>query len=68
MGFRAAVPILALCLALSLSLYIYIYRERERELSVEMPSKCSFVMQCIIPKFFKGSTCFERHTANHQEL
>jgi hypothetical protein len=22
----------------------------------------------IIPKFIEGSTCFERHTANHQEL
>ena len=25
-------------------------------------------MEFIIPKFFKGSTCFERHTAHHQEL
>jgi hypothetical protein len=32
--------------------------------SVEIPTtRCSFVIEFIIPKFFKGSTCFERHTA-----
>ena len=36
--------------------------------SVEIPTRCSFVIEYIIPKFFKGSTCFERHTAHHQEL
>jgi hypothetical protein len=36
--------------------------------SVEIPTRCSFVIEFIIPKFFKGSTCFERHTAHHQEL
>jgi hypothetical protein len=25
-------------------------------------------MEFIIPKFFKGSACFEWHTAHHQEL
>jgi len=25
-------------------------------------------MEFIIPKFIEGSTCFERHTARHQEL
>jgi hypothetical protein len=25
-------------------------------------------MEFIIPKFIEGSTCFERHTAHHQEL
>jgi len=25
-------------------------------------------IEFIIPKFFKGSTCFERHTFHHQEL
>jgi len=36
--------------------------------SVEIPTRCSFVIEFTIPKFFKGSTCFERHTVHHQEL
>jgi len=27
-----------------------------------------FIIEFIIPKFIKGSTCFELHTAHHQEL
>ena len=36
--------------------------------SVEIPTRCSFVIEFIIPKFIEGSTCFERHTAHHQGL
>jgi len=36
--------------------------------SVEIPTRCSFVIEFIIPKFIEGSTCFERHTAHYQEL
>jgi len=36
--------------------------------SVAIPTRCSFGIEFIIPKFFKGSTCFERHAAYHQEL
>jgi len=36
--------------------------------SVEIPKRFSFVIEFIIPKFFEGSTCFERHTAHRQEL
>ena len=36
--------------------------------SVEIPTRCSFVIEFIIPKFIEGSTCFERHTAHHQEF
>jgi hypothetical protein len=36
--------------------------------SVEIPTRCSFVIEFIIPKFIEGSTCFEWHTAHHQEL
>ena len=36
--------------------------------SVEIPTRCRFVIEFIILKFIEGSTCFERHTANHQEL
>jgi len=36
--------------------------------SVEIPTRCSFVIQFIIPNFIEGSTYFERHTAHHQEL
>jgi hypothetical protein len=36
--------------------------------SVEIPTRCKFVIEFIIPKFTEGSTCFERHTAHHQEL
>ena len=36
--------------------------------SLEIPTRCSFVIELIIPKFIEGSTCFERHTAHHQEL
>jgi len=27
---------------------------------VEIPTRCSFVIEFIIPKFIEGSTCFER--------
>jgi len=36
--------------------------------SVEIPTRCSFVIEFIIPTFIEGSTCFERYTAHHQEL
>jgi len=36
--------------------------------SIEIPTRCSFVIEFTIPKFIEGSTCFERHTAHHQEL
>jgi hypothetical protein len=36
--------------------------------SVEIPTRCRFVIEFIIPKFIEGSTCMERHTANYQEL
>jgi hypothetical protein len=36
--------------------------------SVEIPTRCNLVIEFIIPKFFEGSTCFERQTAHHQEL
>jgi len=36
--------------------------------SVEIPTRCSFLIEFIIPKFIEGSTCFERHTAHYQEL
>jgi hypothetical protein len=35
--------------------------------SIEITTGCSFVIE-FIPKFIEGSTCFERHTAHHQEL
>jgi len=35
---------------------------------VEIPTRWSFVIEFLIPKFIEGSTCFERHTAHHQEL
>ena len=36
--------------------------------SVEIPTRCSFVIEFIVPKFIEGSACFERHTAHRQEL
>jgi len=36
--------------------------------SVEIPTRCSFVIEFIVTKFIEGSTCFERHTAHLQEL
>jgi hypothetical protein len=36
--------------------------------SIDIPTRCSFVIEFIIPKFIEGSSCFERHTAHHQEL
>ena len=36
--------------------------------SVEIPTRCSFIVEFIIPKFIEGSTRFELHTAHHQEL
>jgi hypothetical protein len=31
-------------------------------------NKMQLVIEFIIPKFTEGLTCFERHTAHHQEL
>jgi hypothetical protein len=31
-------------------------------------NKMHLVVEFIIPKFIEGSTCFERHSAHHQEL
>ena len=31
-------------------------------------NKMQLVIEFIVPKFIEGSTCFERHTAHHQEL
>jgi hypothetical protein len=36
--------------------------------SVEIQTRCSFVIEFVIPKFFKGSTCFKWHTTHHQKL
>jgi hypothetical protein len=36
--------------------------------SVEISTGCSFVIEFVIAKFIEGLTCFERHTAHHQEL
>jgi hypothetical protein len=36
--------------------------------SVEIPTRCSFVIEFIISKFIEGSTCFKLHTVHHQEL
>jgi hypothetical protein len=42
---------------------------KESELdSVEIPTRCSSVIEFIISEFIEGSTCFERHTAHRQEL
>jgi len=45
-----------------------LHRPKLRPCSVEIPTRCSFEIEFIILKFFKGSTCFERHTAHYQEL
>ena len=36
--------------------------------SVEIPTRCSFLKEFIIPEFLKGSTCFERYTAHHRPV
>jgi len=36
--------------------------------SVQIPTRCSFVIEFIIPKFIAGSIYFERYIAHHQEL
>jgi hypothetical protein len=41
---------------------IIIASYKERYYSVEIPTRFSFVIEFIIPKSFKGSTCFEQHT------
>jgi hypothetical protein len=35
--------------------------------SVRIPTRCTFVIEFVISKFIKDSTCFERHTAHHRE-
>jgi len=44
------------------------FHENLLNYSVEIPTRCIFALEFIIPKFIEGSTCFERHTAHHQEL
>jgi hypothetical protein len=34
----------------------------------KQPTRCNLVTEFIIPPFIKGSTCFERYAAHHQEL
>jgi hypothetical protein len=34
----------------------------------KQPTGCNLVIKFIIPPFIEGSTCFEQHTAHHQEL
>jgi len=36
--------------------------------SVQIPTKCSFGIEFIIPKCIVDSTGFKRQTAHHQEL
>jgi len=35
---------------------------------LKQPRRYNLVIEFIIPEFIEGSTCFERHTAYHQEL
>jgi hypothetical protein len=37
------------------------------DVSGEIPTRCSFVTEYIIPKFIEGSTCFGHPYAHHQE-
>jgi len=41
---------------------------KNNEYSAEIPTRCNLVTEFIIPKLIEGLTCFERHTAHHQEL
>jgi hypothetical protein len=36
--------------------------------SVEITTRCRFVIEFIIIKFIEGSTCFKQQNAHHQEL
>jgi hypothetical protein len=47
----------------SFETFIILYNINQRNeyflnYSVEIPTRCGFVIEFIIPKFFKGSTCF----------
>ena len=51
--------------------FLYIFDIRgsvHRRLLSRNTNKMQLVIEFIIPKFTEGSTCFERHTAHHQEL
>jgi hypothetical protein len=48
------------------SVFYAMSQPQENYSSAEIPTRCSFVIEFIIPKFFEGSACFERHTAHHQ--
>jgi hypothetical protein len=49
-------------------LHIFMESVSSLSYSLEIPTRCSFVIEFIIPEFIEGCTCFERHTAHHQEL
>ena len=38
------------------------------QISQKEATRCNRVIEFIIPMFLNCSTCFERHTAHHQEL
>ena len=49
----------------------FVYNYSDKEFSVLLSrnnNKMQLVIEFIISKFIEGSTCFERHTAYHQEL
>ena len=46
--------------------YHYVLSIIKMGYSIEIPTRCSFVIEFIIPKFIEGSAGFERHTAHHQ--
>jgi hypothetical protein len=52
----------------SLFVYLILVGPCIVDYSVEIPTRYSFGIEFINPKFFEGSTCFERNTAHHQEL
>ena len=41
---------------------------RQEKIQWKQPTRCNLVTEFIIPPFIKGSRCFERYAAHHQEL
>ena len=56
------------CAMCSTILYAVVSYNDILNYSVEIPTRCSFVIEFIVTNFIEGSTCFERQTAHHQEL
>jgi len=61
-----------MCTYIQMKKYIHFYVRGSVDHNINLvekkPTRCDHVVEFIIPMLLNCSTCFERHTAHHQEL